>query len=195
MMQREVDCACILEDTVCESLRIPPATKKPTRREAKRILPKTPRSAPMEPSPRIASALDVLRRVPPFDLKQNATALCTLLPPDPATDPDGRAYLRTEHNRHGDSHRSPWSNQYVPIANGPVPSGRLRDLEALSNELFSAYRDLYYGGNSVSSVYLWEAPGAWFEGAFYVQNVVEERRWDAVHVARATGEGIGRYEL
>jgi len=61
----------------------------------------------MEPSPRIASALDVLRRVPPFDLKQNATALCTLLsrdeeealeflqrvdiPPDPATDPDGRA--------------------------------------------------------------------------------------------------------
>merc|ERR1719491_1111048 len=82
MMQREVDCACILEDTVCESLRIPPATKKRTRREAKRILPKTPRSAPMEPSPRIASALDVLRRVPPFDLKQNATALCTLLSRD-----------------------------------------------------------------------------------------------------------------
>ena len=47
----------------------------------------------------------------------------------------------------------------------------------------------------MSSVYLWEAPGAWFEGAFYVQNVVEEGRWDAVHVARATGEGIGRYEL
>lgn len=83
----------------------------------------------------------------------------------------GRDYLLCDYNRDGDSHRSPWSNQFDPplddsgaggvgadgnegAGEGAVPSERVRKMEIKSNEAFDIYRDLYYEGG-VSSVYFW----------------------------------------
>ena len=54
-------------------------------------------------------------------------------------------------------HRSPWSNTYFPPQeDGYVPPDKLRALEIEANELFDAYRELYYEADgSLSSVYLW----------------------------------------
>lgn len=50
------------------------------------------------------------------------------------------------HYRYGfgfDQCRSPWTNQYEPvIAEGTVPSGRLRKLEVILNDAFDKYREL-----------------------------------------------------
>jgi hypothetical protein len=53
--------------------------------------------------------------------------------------------------------RSPWSNEYFPACeDGYLPSDKLRALEVEANELFDAYRELYYEADgSLSSVYLW----------------------------------------
>ena len=94
-------------------------------------------------------------------------------------------FLACDHNRDGDSYRSPWSNTYFPklddcnndddANNGFYPSERVRQIElhaneALfdvharkdrielhANEVFDIYRELYFGkSSSVSSVYLWD---------------------------------------
>ena len=36
------------------------------------------------------------------------------------------------------------------------PSDALRALESEANELWEVYRELYYGGEAVGSVYLWD---------------------------------------
>jgi capping protein beta len=52
--------------------------------------------------------------------------------------------------------RSPWSNKYEPaIEDGFLPSEKLRSMEIEFNELFDAYRELYFEGGT-SSVYLWD---------------------------------------
>jgi len=87
----------------------------------------------------------------------------------------GRDYLLCDYNRDGDSHRSPWSNEFDPpldegaggpggvgagglgnegAGEGAVPSERVRKMEVRANEAFDVYRDLYYEGG-VSSVYFW----------------------------------------
>ena len=78
----------------------------------------------------------------------------------------GRSFLLTPYNRDGDSHRSPWSNQYFPPLDEQeegegeelqyYPSDALRALELEANELWEVYRELYYGGEAVGSVYLWD---------------------------------------
>ncbi len=54
------------------------------------------------------------------------------------------------------SNRSPWSNKYFPpIDDGFTPSEKLRQMEVEANELFDAYRELYFEGG-ISSVYFWD---------------------------------------
>jgi capping protein beta len=68
----------------------------------------------------------------------------------------GREYLICDYNRDASSYRSPWSNEYdPPLADGMVPSARLRELEILANDAFDTYKELYYE-TGVSSVYLWD---------------------------------------
>ena len=44
-------------------------------------------------------------------------------------------------------HRSPWSNKYdPPLADGAVPSDRLRRLEIEANQAFDTYRELLVEG-------------------------------------------------
>jgi capping protein (actin filament) muscle Z-line, beta len=65
---------------------------------------------------------------------------------------------------------SPWSNKYDPPiedGDGFVPSDALRPLEMQFNEVFDAYRNLYFEGG-VSSVYLWDLPEG-FAGCFLIK--------------------------
>ena len=106
-------------------------------------------------------------------------------------------FLLCAANRDGNSHRSPWSNAFVPPReDGIRPSERLRSLEIHANEVFNVYRELYYDkATSVSSVYLWDHGGdgtegrvaegksLGFSGCFLVQNRLDDDNyWNSVHV-------------
>jgi capping protein beta len=119
---------------------------------------------------RLDAALDLMRRLPPKDLEINLKSLIQVAPDleeellssvdqplvarmDAKT---GREYLICDYNRDASSYRSPWSNEYdPPLADGTVPSARLRELEILANDAFDTYKELYYE-TGVSSVYLWD---------------------------------------
>ncbi|KAL7534127.1 hypothetical protein ACHAWF_004727 [Thalassiosira exigua] len=158
---------------------------------------------------RKVSALDSVASTPEFSfpdpLKNDSTA-----PPPPVRPLICRQYLLCEHNRDGDSHRSPWSNAYhPPLDDGLRPPERLRSLELRANEVFDKYRELYYRkASSVSSVYLWETddeggtgtaeqpPG--FAGCFLIRNQIDEGNyWNAIHVVDvgAASKGVCRYQL
>ena len=115
-------------------------------------------------------------------------------------------FLACDHNRDGDSHRSPWSNMYFPqLEDGFCPSEHLRQLELHANEVFDIYRELYFGkSSSLSSVYLWDKAepstnkgtnnddtAAGFSGAFLIQNKVDNdgSYWNSIHVV-----DVGRIE-
>lgn len=53
-----------------------------------------------------------------------------------------RWYLR--HATHLSSFSSPWSNEYdPPLADGTVPSAKLRKLEIQANDAFDTYREMF----------------------------------------------------
>lgn len=143
--------------------------------------------------------------MPPNKIEQNLNGLLNLLPEETdellqrvdqplqeATDSEtGRQYLLCDYNRDGDSYRSPWSNKYEPyIDDGFQPSEQLRAMEVEFNELFDAYRELYFEGG-VSSVYLWDMDEG-FAGCFLIKKSVEGDRfvkkgcWDSIHVVEVT---------
>ena len=64
--------------------------------------------------------------------------------------------------------RSPWSNTYHPrLDDGFLPSEKLRAMEVEANELFDAYRELYFEGGT-SSVYLWDLDNG-FAGCYLIK--------------------------
>ena len=169
-------------------------------------------------------ALDLMRRLPPEAVSENLEKLVALAPDleddlrsridaplkvacDESPAGKGRSYLCCDYNRDGDSYRSPWSNQYFPAIAADqepptLPSADLRAKEIEANEVWSAYRQLYYEGG-LSSVYLWEADGG-FAGCFLIKKRGGKRvdandgSWDAVHVVEVdeTGaDGLSTYTL
>eukprot|EP01027_Heterolobosea_sp_BB2_P023924 GEZU01035990.1.p1 GENE.GEZU01035990.1~~GEZU01035990.1.p1 ORF type:complete len:271 (-),score=103.11 GEZU01035990.1:439-1251(-) len=150
-------------------------------------------------------ALDLMRRLPPAQLEQNLSFVLELVPhltedllqtvdqplkvaKCPKT---GKEYLLCDYNRDGDSYRSPWSNEYdPPLADGAVPSDRLRNMEIAANEIFNTYRELYYEGG-VSSVYFWDLEEG-FAACVLIkkdaagQRGVEKGSWDSIHVIEVT---------
>lgn len=125
-----------------------------------------------KPNVRSSSAAfsDLLRRLSPRDTSLNLNRITTLVPDlteellasvDQPLDvrrcaKSGRDYLLCDYNRDGDSHRSPWSNEFdPPMKDGIVPSERIRKLEVAANEAFDVYRGLYYEGG-VGSTYFWD---------------------------------------
>ena len=113
------------------------------------------------------------------------------------TQPQGRKYLLCDYNRDGDSYRSPWSNKYDPaIDDGFLPSEKLRSMEIEANELFDAYRELYFEGGT-SSVYLWDMDRG-FAGCFLIKKKVEgsafvkEGYWNSIHVVEVQEEGAAK---
>nr|ACM09370.1 F-actin-capping protein subunit beta [Salmo salar] len=132
---------------------------------------------------RLDCCLDLMRRMPPQNVEKNLSDLIQLAPEDLMEDllatvdqplkvsicPETqRQYLLCDYNRDGDSYRSPWSNKYdPPLADGAIPSGRLRKLEVDANNAFNQYRELYYEGG-ISSVYLWDIDGG-FAGVVLIK--------------------------
>lgn len=135
----------------------------------------SPLDSTLDSVDRLEAALDLLRRLPPQNIKENLSRLASLLPEQAVSLPlmvdvpatthvcpqTGREYLRCDHNRDGGSWRSPWSNEYDPSGESGAlkPSERLRRLELIANEAFDTYRSLYYEGG-VSSVYFWDVPSS-----------------------------------
>ncbi|KAL9941192.1 F-actin-capping protein subunit beta [Verticillium nonalfalfae] len=170
------------------------------------------------------SALDLLRRLNP---KHTATHLSSIisLAPDLTEDllssvdqplgvrrcrQTGRDYLLCDYNRDGDSHRSPWSNEFDPpldeagpggvsgagandgAGEGAIPSERVRRMEVKANEAFDVYRELYYEGG-VSSVYFWNLDDG-FAGVVLLKKsatpgAASEGVWDSIHVFEAIERG------
>jgi len=145
-----------------------------------------------------------MRRLPPNKIEQNLNGLLNLIPEETdellqrvdqplkvETDSEnGRKFLLCDYNRDGDSFRSPWSNRYEPpIDDGFLPSDKLRGMEVEFNELFDAYRELYFEGG-ISSVYLWDLDHG-FAACFLIKKNVEGDRfvkngcWDSIHVVEA----------
>mmetsp|Transcript_31559 Transcript_31559/g.47181 ORF Transcript_31559/g.47181 Transcript_31559/m.47181 type:complete len:303 (-) Transcript_31559:40-948(-) len=168
----------------------------------------------------IKSCLDILRRLDPAETEKHLENLTKLISNDDISDElyqrvdvplkvlkdvnaDDRKFLACDHNRDGDSHRSPWSNSYFPqLQDGFCPSEHLRQLELHANEVFDIYREILYFGKStsVSSVYLWDKEATnngansdgtvGFSGAFLIQNKVDNGSyWNSIHVV-----DVGRIE-
>ncbi|KZF25956.1 F-actin capping protein beta subunit [Xylona heveae TC161] len=149
------------------------------------------------------SALDLLRRLNPKHTSQNLQAICTLVPDlteDLLSSVDqpleirrckktGRDYLLCDYNRDGDSHRSPWSNEFdPPLSDGTMPSEKVRKMEIGANEAFDVYRELYYEGG-VSSVYFWDLDDG-FAGVVLLKKAASpggksQGVWDSIHVFEA----------
>ncbi|ORY66662.1 F-actin-capping protein subunit beta [Leucosporidium creatinivorum] len=160
----------------------------------------------------LTACLDLTRRLPPQAIESNLELLCAVLP-DLAddllgsvdqplkirVDGGGRQYLVCDYNRDGDSYRSPWTNSYdPPLADGTVPSPKLRKLEAAMGDAFDVYRDMYYEGG-VSSVYLWDTEDG-FAGVVLLKKTNDSAgstaSWDSVHVFESTERGrTAHYKL
>eukprot|EP00742_Colponemidia_sp_Colp-10_P001107 GILJ01001197.1.p1 GENE.GILJ01001197.1~~GILJ01001197.1.p1 ORF type:complete len:285 (-),score=37.57 GILJ01001197.1:107-961(-) len=162
------------------------------------------------------ACLNVMRRMPPSRVEQNLSGLVHLKPniadellqrvDQPlklAMDEEvGRLYLRCDYNRDGDSYRSPWSNKYFPaLADGFEPPDSLRRMEIQANEMFDAYREMYFEGG-VSSVYLWDLEEG-FAGCYLLKKEVDSNRgvdtgsWDSIHVldVHPNADGTTTYKL
>lgn len=109
----------------------------------------------------------------------------------------GRKFLLCDYNRDGDSYRSPWSNKYnPPLDDGFTPPDSLRTMEVDANEMFDAYRELYFEGGT-SSVYLWDLESG-FAGCFLIKKAVsgnkfvKQGEWDSIHVVEVRNEGTAK---
>ena len=85
----------------------------------------------------------------------------------------GKLFIASDFNRIGRSHRSPWSNHYLPSDHGLdalyYPPENLRRIELTLNELLLSYCNLYYE-NAVGSCYLSESSdSSTFFGVFQVK--------------------------
>ncbi|KAH6575878.1 hypothetical protein BASA50_010589 [Batrachochytrium salamandrivorans] len=164
-------------------------------------------------SDQLDCALDLMRRQPPSKTTQNLAKLLLLVPDlteDLLSSVDqplkieqcsktGKDFLLCDYNRDGDSHRSPWSNEYQPPnADGIKPSMKLQKLEAAANDAFDTYRELYFGGGA-SSVYLWDLEDG-FAGVVLIKKSIDEGiesgSWDSIHVLEITEKGkVARYRI
>ncbi|AET39421.1 F-actin-capping protein subunit beta Ecym_4363 [Eremothecium cymbalariae DBVPG len=158
------------------------------------------------------AALALLSRLDPENLVANIKAIIELEPElagdllssvdtplkvKSDTDFQNTEFLCCDYNRDIDSHRSPWSNEYLPklsseeLTESPFPSDSLRQLEIAMNESMDIYRDLYYEGG-VSSAYLWDLDEATddFAGVVLFKKGLESvNRWDSIHVFEVINTG------
>ena len=163
----------------------------------------------------LASALNLLKHMPVSEMGKHLAAICKLNPDlteellEEQDQPlkvmrceeTGRDFIVCDHNRDGDSFRSPWSNSYYPDYDGIQPSDRLRKMEIGSNSLFDSYCSAYYE-NAVPSVYLWDLDTG-FAGAILFKKTVKDTEdmslggWDSIHVVEAEEQvdGVCEYTI
>nr|ANM86097.1 F-actin-capping protein subunit beta [Stygiella incarcerata] len=149
------------------------------------------------------STLDLVRRLPPKDLKKNLSHLLKIRPEisedllqtvdqplEVAVCPvTQKEYLLCDYNRDEDSYRSPHSNEFdPPLPGGSKPSDRLRNLEVIANEVFEVYAKQYYG-EALSSCYFWDLEDTVFACCILIKKNaqsgsrgVESGGWDSIHI-------------
>ena len=158
------------------------------------------------------AAQAILRKTPPADLEKNLRGIGVLLKENVAAsealqnkhqlpfhvfeDVEGKdkPFLMCRYNRVGDKHRSPWTNQLYPRTDDDAAADRdlqsdddnLRLLEAKINGVWESYKNLYYGHDSVGSVYLRDRgpdmPKGAFLGVFGIQKVCSAGSWNSLHI-------------
>jgi len=156
----------------------------------------------------IKTGINILRRMPPGDAEKDLVRLSCLIDPDledelwqrvdlplkiQQDESNGKDFIVCDYNRDGDSHRSPWSNQYFPeLEEGLQPTGALRELELKANQIFDVYRRQYYE-TGVASVYMWELGDSNFAGAFLIHKKVDTEimkgSWNSINVVEAKRVG------
>ncbi|EGR29792.1 hypothetical protein IMG5_148740 [Ichthyophthirius multifiliis] len=151
---------------------------------------------------KIATALSLLRKLPPSKIHYNTNALSNLMPDEAdellqkvdkpleigVCSQTNLQYIKSEFNRDGDSFRSPHSNQYdPPIDDAVYPSNDVRQLEEKANTLFQEYMKLYYQGG-ICNIYFWDKENGGFACAFLMKKEVELAKgikkgtWDSINV-------------
>jgi hypothetical protein len=101
-------------------------------------------------------------------------------------DEEERPFLMCRYNTVGDKHRSPWTNRVHPKAAGasddPGEPGELRQLESSVNDVWDAYKKLYYGREAVGSVYLVDTDKGAFQGLFGISKKGPTGSWNSLHI-------------
>jgi capping protein beta len=97
-----------------------------------------------------------------------------------------RPFLMCRYNTVGDKHRSPWTNRVHPKAAGasddPGEPDELRQLESSVNDVWDAYKALYYGREAVGSVYLVDTDKGAFQGLFGISKKGSTGSWNSLHI-------------
>jgi capping protein beta len=108
----------------------------------------------------------------------------------------GKLFIASDFNRMKHSHRSPWSNHYLPSDHGLdelyYPPENLRRIEMALNELLMSYCNLYFE-NAVGSCFISESdqPNAFF-GVFQIKKDFhsiesqETHSWESTHSFKVT---------
>jgi capping protein beta len=164
----------------------------------------------MEEQNKIQSCIKLVRRLPCSRMDENITAITNLIYEDDdllneflqkvdnrieICKKDGE-FLRCEHNRDGDSYRSPHSNKYFPaIDDGRYPTKEVRELEIKLNKMFQIYARSYYSGSTITSSYCWnlgEKTEDGFGVSILIKNIVNLEKevnsgvWDSNNVINVT---------
>jgi len=180
--------------------------------------------------PSVNACLNILQKTPTEEIEQNLPALAVFLSTDQDaveelfqrvdtplgedSDPHvkGKKFLLCDHNRDGESYRSPWSNKYHPPFSGDdyegfKPSLKLREMELFANEVFGSYCELYYGKDAISSVYLWDRTdesnnsnfSGGFNGCFLIKKAFVDQNkdlkcdsWNSIHIVEVGGVSGGK---
>jgi len=96
-----------------------------------------------------------------------------------------KPFLLCRYNRVGDKYRSPWTNKLYTRDGGggekPLEDNEVRKFEVRVNDVWHAYKNLYYGHDAVGSVYLRDSEKGSFEGVFCIQKKCSGGSWDSIH--------------
>jgi len=172
----------------------------------------------------LLKCIEVMNCLPPKDAEQNLFRLTYMIPMEKRPDYEenlfqkvdlplktktcaktGKEFIAGEYNRDGDSHRSPWSNNYEPeIKGGLKPSDDLRALEERFNQIFDLYRHQYFNKLGVSSVVVFSI-GKSDSKSFAVTCCVKKElnpseknpdngEWNSTHVVSCTKQSGERFE-
>ncbi|GAX14615.1 capping protein (actin filament) muscle Z-line, beta [Fistulifera solaris] len=115
----------------------------------------------------------ILQKSPPADLETNLEKIRTNVLKDNtdaldslskkyliplqvcrSDDPGERPFLKCRYNQKDGKHRSPWTNALHPKTDEPEERDDFRLFELSFNEVWDAYKNLYYGHEAVGSVFL-----------------------------------------
>lgn len=107
-----------------------------------------------------------------------------------------KPFLLTRYNKVGggssSSYRSPWTQNIYSKpdmqlkSKGSKDDSNIRELEARANEVWDAYRNLYYGFEAIGSVYLQRKGTNGLQGLFGIcKNTAGSGAWHSVHIVTA----------